>query len=110
MKPIRARLAGVTFDDVPQNINKFGYKDIGTLALVREPNNPHDPNAVKVTLFGIYDMGYLPKDVAKVVAPIMDAGTDLIAEVVKRNEPYKGQGQAGLTIRIVENNGGQYES
>jgi hypothetical protein len=103
MKPIRTRLAGVTFDDVPNNMNEFGYKDIGTLALVREPNNQHDHNAVKVTLFGIYDMGYLPQDVARVVAPMMDAGTDMIAVIVKRNEPYEGQGQAGLTVRIVEN-------
>ena len=103
MKPITTKLVGVSFGDTPQNINKFGYKDIGSLALVREPDNPHDPNAVKASLFGHYDMGYLPKDVARVVAPLMDAGKDLIAEVVKRNEPYQGQGQAGLTVRIVEN-------
>ena len=106
MKLLRTRLAGVTFDAIPKNIDKFGYTDIGTLALVREPDNPHDPNAVRVTLFDIWNMGYLPTNIARQVAPIMDAGTDLIAVIIKRNEPYNGKGNTGLTVDIVENNTG----
>lgn len=76
MLQITTILAGVSFGDAPKNIAKFGYVDIGTLALIREPDNPHDPNAVRVSLFDIYNMGYLKREVAEKVAPLMDEITD----------------------------------
>ena len=39
------KLAGVTFGDCQENINKWGYQDIGSFRLERAPDNPHDPNA-----------------------------------------------------------------
>ena len=99
--PIQTRLTGVTFDDCQANIRKWGCPDIGTYALVREPENPHDPNAVRVSLFGIYEMGYLPRWLAKDIAPQMDVGRAFIAEFVCRNE-YGAYENIGLTVRIVE--------
>ena len=100
-QPIQTKLAGVTFDDCQGNIRQWGCPDIGTYAVIREPNNPHDPNAVRVSLFDIYDMGYLPRPVAQSIAPLLDAGRTFLAEFVCRNEyaPYK---RIGLTVRIVE--------
>ena len=100
-KPIQTKLAGVTFDDCQANIRQYGCPDIGTYAVIREPENPHDPNAVRVSLFGIYEMGYLPRVVAKEVAQMMDAGRTFLAEFICRNEypPYE---KVGLTVRIVE--------
>jgi hypothetical protein len=68
---------------------------------VREPTNPHDPNAVRVSLFGIHDMGYLPKNHAMRLAPLMDEGRTFLAEYVNRNE-YAPHDTIGLTVRIVE--------
>ena len=102
--PIQARLAGVTFDNCQANIHQWGCSDIGTYALVREPENPHDPNAVRVSLFGMYEMGYLPRWLAKTIAPQMDAGRTFLAEFVCRNE-YGAYENIGLTVRIVETNG-----
>ncbi|BBO78623.1 hypothetical protein DSCW_60400 [Desulfosarcina widdelii] len=99
--PIQTRLTGVTFDDCQANIRKWGCPDIGTYALVREPENPHDPNAVRVSLFGIYEMGYLPRWLAKDIAPQMDAGRTFIAEFICRNE-YGAYENIGITVRIVE--------
>lgn len=99
--PIQARLAGVTFDDCQANIRKWGCPDIGTYALVREPENPYDPNAVRVSLFGIYEMGYLPRWLSKDIAPQMDAGRNFIAEFVCRNE-YEPYENVGLTVSIIE--------
>jgi len=99
VQPIFTKLAGVTHGDRQQNIRYFCYPTF-TYDLKREPDNPHDPNAVLVT-FGQFDLGYLPRPVAQVVAPLMDAGIDLIAEHVSVNEfpPHK---TVGLTVRIVE--------
>lgn len=100
-RPITTKLAGVSFGDCQKNIKQFGCADIGTYALVREPENPHDSNAVRVSLFGFIDMGFLPRGVAQVLAPLMDAGRTFLAEFVSRNECRSDQ-WVGLTIRIVE--------
>ena len=100
-QPIQTKLAGVTFDDCQTNIRKWGCADIGTYAVIREPDNPHDSNAVRISLFGIYEMGYLPTKVAKDIAPLMDAGRTFLAEFVGRNE-YASYENVGLTVRIVE--------
>ena len=96
-----AKLNGVIFEDAQENIKKWGCNDIRTYALVREPDNPHDPNAVRVALFGQYYMGYIPKEISAELAPFMDAGRYFYAEFVQRNEsPYREI--VGMTIKIVE--------
>ena len=94
------RLAGVTIDDAQKNIRKFGCKDIGSFALVREPDNPHDQNAIRVELAGLY-LGYVPRYIAKDLAPQMDAGKNLFAMFVSRNE-HPFHDTVGLTVKIVE--------
>ncbi|MCI1902032.1 MAG: HIRAN domain-containing protein [Bifidobacteriaceae bacterium] len=64
--------------------------------LVREPNNPHDPNAI-----AIYDtnevvpLGYVNKQNAKRLAPRLDAGEDFVAFFTavgdKANEDFYSQ-------------------
>ncbi len=100
MKRHIIKLVGVTIDDAQENIKKFGCKDIGSFALVREPDNPHDPNAIRVELAGLY-LGYVPRHIAKNLAPQMDAGRRLIALFVNRNE-HPFHDTVGLTVKIVE--------
>ncbi len=100
MKCLKIKLAGVTVEDAQENIKKFGCKDIGSFALVREPDNPHDPNAIRVELAGLY-LGYVPRYIAKDLAPEMDAGRNLIALFVSRNE-HPLFDTVGLTVKIVE--------
>jgi hypothetical protein len=96
------RLAGVTRgdEDRQRNIKMFGCRDIGSYALVREPKNPFDPNAIRVEL-GEYLLGYIPRADARELAPLMDSGRRFIAYFVCRNEHplYK---TVGLTVRIEE--------
>jgi hypothetical protein len=95
------KLAGVTFRDAQNNIRTFGCKDIGSYALVREPDNPHDPNAIRVALAGIVFLGYVPKEIAKELAPLMDQGKNFMAFFVSRNE-HRSHRTVGLTVRIEE--------
>lgn len=100
-KPITTKLAGVTFGDAQQNIKKFGCEDIGSYALIREPENIHDPNAIRVSLFDQFFVGYVPKHIAQNFAPLMDSGRNFRAYFVQRNEhPYHDQ--VGMTVKIVE--------
>ena len=68
--PITVKLAGVTYGKAQTNIKTFGNEHIRWFALVREYNNPHDANAIRVALSGEYFMGYIPKETAAHLEPI----------------------------------------
>lgn len=101
MKPIITRLAGVTHSDAQANIEKYGGPGIGHYDLIREPDNPHDSNAIRVAYLGEIFMGYIPAKTAAMVAPLMDQGRKLVAEFVRVNKA-PGQETIGMTVRIVE--------
>ena len=96
------RLVGVTRgdEDRQKNVKMFGSKEIGSFALVREPENPYDPNAIRVQV-GEYMLGYIPRADAKDLAPLMDGGRRFIAFFVSRNE-HPCYETIGLTVRIEE--------
>jgi hypothetical protein len=100
------KLSGVSFRGAQPNIRQFGCAAIGTYSLIREPDNEIDPNAIQVSLAGLWFMGYVPARLAKILAPMMDAGRTFIAEFVARNEA-PGRELVGLTIRIVETTSAQ---
>ena len=100
MKRHIIKLVGVTVGDAQENIKKFGCEDIGSFALVREPDNPHDLNAIRVELAGLY-LGYVPRHIAKDLAPQMDAGRRFMSLFVNRNQ-HPFHDTVGLTVKIVE--------
>jgi hypothetical protein len=51
------------------------------LKLVREPNNPVDTNAIKVCNWKKQQLGYLSRYVASKVAPLLDSGKNVEAEI-----------------------------
>ncbi len=103
MEPIFTKLAGVTFGDCQQNIRLYGNAiklGIYEYDLIREPENPHDPYAVRVC-FVNFCLGYLPTPIAEKIAPFMDAGRRFEAEFVSLNRsPYHDT--VGLTVKIIE--------
>ncbi|MBI9084470.1 MAG: HIRAN domain-containing protein [Desulfobacterales bacterium] len=101
MNPITTRLAGVTHGDAQANIKKYGGPGIGGYDLVREPDNPHDSNAIRVAYLGEIFMGYVPAPLAATLAPLMDQGREFIAEFIRINRA-PGQETVGMTVRIEE--------
>jgi len=100
--PRTVRLTGVSYNNAQENIKQWGCKYIGTYELVREPYNPHDPNAIKVAVIGQVFLGYVPRQLASLLAPMIDnAGRKFVAEFVSVNKhPYHNL--VGLSVRIVE--------
>jgi hypothetical protein len=99
--PLIIRLSGVSFNNAQDNIKTFAKPEIRWFAMVREPENPHDPNAIRVALFGEFFLGYIPKDVAAHLAPLMDAGRVFDAEYVYvAKHPFHNM--VGLSVKIVE--------
>ena len=58
------------------------------LRLEREPDNPHDPNAVAIYALGATDKsGYVNKLNAKRIAPILDSGAELVCISLRGDGP-----------------------
>ena len=84
------RVAGVTTADTVavgkrQDILAAVDGRPAVVKVKRESDNLFDPNAVSVWVFaegtrGYYKIGYLPKNVAALIAPIMDKGAEIKAD------------------------------
>lgn len=79
---VEINLAGVTFDGRQDMIRSLDSR--AHAVLVRESDNPYDPNAVKVvaTPWNVQgdlsmDIGYIPKRYAPSVASLLDAGEEI---------------------------------
>lgn len=71
-----------------KNHRSATLKPLGKLELVREPDNPHDKNAVAVCAPGtIAPLGYVNKALAGQLAKRLDAGEELAA-VLLRKQPF----------------------
>ena len=99
--PLIVKLTGVSFGNAQDNIKTFAKPDIRWFAMVREPENPKDPNAIRVALFGEFFLGYIPKDVAAQLAPLMDSGRVFDAEYVYVAK-HPLHDMVGLSVKIVE--------
>lgn len=98
MLPITIKLAGTSQPEAQQNICQLGNAKTRSYQLDREPNNHFDPNAIRVTIAGRL-LGYVPRQTASALAPMMDLGLEVMAELVKVNSsPYHDI--LGLTVRI----------
>lgn len=92
---------GTSFRPIEAKAFVNSVEDGTVLILQREPSNPHDENAIKVLSPDPDNIhiGYVAKEVAAELAPIMDGGTKLIAVVSGR------MSASVLTIEIHEDNG-----
>lgn len=77
MATFRTKVAGVTFEgrqDAIKSAKRAEVLDMhARFKLRREPDNEYDHNAVAVDADGA-PIGFLPRDIAAQVAPVMDAG------------------------------------
>ncbi len=74
---ILCKVAGVTFEGRQEIIDTMVGNEVAML--IPEPTNPYDPNAIAVwvafppeSMQDKAQIGYLPKEVAKQVAPMID--------------------------------------
>ena len=70
------------------------------LALVREPDNPHDRNAVRVEWRG-RKLGYLPQAGNRAVSAELDLGTRLAARVSHLREERNPWRRIGIDIYAI---------
>ena len=91
------RVAGTSFRQ--KDIDSF-YED-NSIELKREPNNPQDPNAVSI----IHEetgkpVGYIPREVARTLAIIMDAGYYVNGCIKHTTGGYSGKPTKGVVVEV----------
>ena len=97
----RTKLSGTSQPEIQQNVRTYGGPGLCAYQMIREPDNPYDPNAIRVALFGHFTIGYIPKDLAVDLAQEMDLGRELEAEFVCLNTA-PGKDTVGITVDVVE--------
>jgi len=73
------KLAGVTFEGRQNAIGKV-FPGMA-LAMRRQPDNPHDANAIALFDFHGHQVGFLNRRLVRVLAPAVDAGIEYDVEV-----------------------------
>jgi hypothetical protein len=96
------KLTGVTFGQCQENIRKYGRQESDSYSIVRDPDNFYDKNATAL-YYQEYQLGFIPKDKAAVLAPLVDSGKHYKAEFVQLNTSTYSN-VVGLTVNIVEAN------
>lgn len=83
-------VVGIYFTPVYKDPNLINQIEFNRKVLLkREPDNPHDKNAVSVYQAGVsVSYGYIPKELARKLAPILDRGSEYECFVAdKRGSP-----------------------
>jgi hypothetical protein len=74
----------------------------GALELRRDPDNPHDPNAIQVhPSDGGDQVGWVPRELAAELAPELDAGRPMAAVVLREQRRSPRDPRHGLTMLIA---------
>lgn len=103
---IETKVSGVTFENRQKAINhltRYSPEEIG-ISLERDRGNLYDRNAVaviaSVTGRGSYCMGYLPKPLASIVAPVIDKGEIVMSNLKQITGGFSANANRGLVIDI----------
>ena len=92
-------IAGLQYYDYDQTDDMIGQlrpKSGDRIQMVRQPDNPHDRNAVELRWHnGQFQLGHLPRRAAGRIAPLIDAGQAIRAYALN-----SGTGQA-WSVNVV---------
>lgn len=91
-----SKIVGVSFEGRQDTV--AGLRAGDQLDLVRQPDNLHDAQAIAVR-FGMLQIGYLRKEIARRIAPLMDGGERYAAAVTDVTGGRDGK-HAGVNIRV----------
>ncbi|HEY5341043.1 MAG TPA: helicase-related protein [Candidatus Aquilonibacter sp.] len=93
------KLAGVSFEGRQDTI--AGLRVGAELTLERQPDNPHDANAIAMR-YGTLQLGFIKRGIAKHIAPLIDAGAQYRARIesLTGNQPQGDRGFRGVNIYV----------
>jgi hypothetical protein len=102
--PQVSRVAGVTFENrqkAIQHLTRYPQANI-EISLERDKGNQYDSNAVAVVASvvnrGSYIIGFLPKNLAALLAPVLDRGESVESTLKEIAGGYSANAKYGLVI------------
>lgn len=104
-KPFFTKVVGVSYENEDGVSRQEILEDcfVGDrLALVRDPEDGFDPNAVRVLDGDGRQLGFLRRNVAAELAPLMDKGMQFSCVISDLTGGEEGRGTRGCNIRIQE--------
>ena len=97
IKNVKLKVVGVTFEGRQEIIKQLNKDDVITIR--REPTNKFDKNAIMV-VSEKGQVGYIGKDYATILAPMMDGGTQFEAKIAEL-DVYKNTHYIHIMINEV---------
>ena len=97
---LNTRVAGVSMEGRQSIIEALRGNE--ACRIVPEPDNPFDPNALKVmvaTANGVQCVGYVPAGIAVAVSKALD-GESVMCELLEVTGRFEGSAGLGLRIKI----------
>lgn len=100
MKKIDTRVVGMQHRTSRQFRNHLkSIRDVHTVMFDREPDNEYDRNAIRVLLKEMH-IGYLPREIAALLSPRIDAGTHVLVKgFLSDVQPELGQAKVVVQLR-----------
>lgn len=95
---LEAHIRGFGYHAGPQVLGRMRPGD--ALDLVREPENPHDADAIAVYWSG-HPLGYLPREENRTLARLLDGGAELRAQVVSTCPGAEPWEQCAVRVVLV---------
>ena len=71
------------------------------LALRRDPGNEHDPNAIAVDTADALQLGWVPRELAAELAPLIDAGEPWSAVALREQRASPRDPRTGVTMLLA---------
>lgn len=112
-QPVRSFLSAVAGEGQPtpygadrQEIIRNKVRPGNTVLLAREPDNPHDPNAIGLWWYDERSrtgdhIGYIPRDRAKRMASELDGGKTITAKVHEVTGGSGGKRHVGVVLELT---------
>ena len=102
LRTLDLTVVGLSYRVTPAKMEDIAVDAPLQAELVREPDNNHDPNAVKVVLiekpWENFHIGYLSREVAKELAPRLDGGMEIAEAWLLSVDLIESKGE--LTVKV----------
>jgi len=101
-----SKVSGVTYGSRQKALGRLEKYGAGVInvSLERDGNNTYDANAIRVMVNvgngAQYQLGFIPKDLAALLAPLLDKGIQLAARFKSVTGGYEGRETRGALIAI----------
>ncbi len=87
-------VAGIYYEGRREVVSSLSSSE--QVVFEREPQHPHDPNAIAIHTQDGRSIGYIPRDEARRIAPLMDQGIDFVGYV----HSLSGSGDSHISVTL----------